>query len=528
MTGGAIGRRKGRRASRILIGAVVVAAAAGSLAHLAGSPAFSSADEAAHVDYAFQVWHGQLPRFEDGLLLPTTVGARPPVQWVAQHPPLFYLLLAPVVGPLADAHKPIAAVLASRGIALLIAVATVFAAAWAARHILPRRSSGIRFAALTVMVCSPWFLRLGGSAYNDILLVLVVTCLFGVTARVIRHGAARFDWLWLSLVLACGALTRLAFVPLAVVCLGGLAAAQLKRGWSDIKAWVRIIGIPSVSAVAASGWFYLRNLELTGSIAGSHVEWSAQHLQRVPRSLGEVLSFPSYWQSLLRQYASSPEIGDLANGLLFAIPAVCGFLLASAFVVRGRLGRVRQAVFADSLLLGLAGVCIFGVAAQQALYVGTGGGANPRYFVPLLLLFSIAIAITLTSVKPILGPWLLAGWLALHSVDMFLDLRAVLAREFAQQQADLYPTVAWTGFGVHVIALMVALASFVVWTRFERFAGAGLAFETDRIPTHDQAPASTGPSRLPPAAERNLAALGAVWTVPRCRVDPGLAGGGQP
>lgn len=453
----------GQRATRVFIGAVIVAAAAGSLAFAAGVPAFSSGDEAAHVDYAFQVWHGQLPVFENGLLLPTDVGVRPPVQWVAQHPPLFYMVIAPVVGPVADAHHPVAAAMAARLITMLMAVAAAFAAVWAAKQVMPRRCARARFVAPIVMVCSPWFLRLGGAVYNDIFLLLIFIGLLGLTAKMIRQGEGRLDFLWLSLVLACGALTRLSFVPLALACLGALAVAQLMRDRWDIGAWVRMIGIPLVSALGASGWFYLRNFELTGSVVGGHADWAMQNLSSVQRSFSDVLRFSAFWLSLLRQFAFSQEIGDRANGLLFVVPASCGFVLAAGFVVRGMLGRVRRAAFADVFLLGLVVVCIGGVLAQQVLYVRTGGGANGRYFAVLLPLFSFAIAVTLTTVKR-LGTWLLGAWLAIHGVDLFLDLRTVFARKFNEPSASVYPIAAWAGFGIHVTALVVALVAYVVWS----------------------------------------------------------------
>jgi len=52
-------------------------------------------DETAHLDYAYQVWHGRLPVFEHGLLFhPTSPALIPPVQWESQHPPLNYALVA--------------------------------------------------------------------------------------------------------------------------------------------------------------------------------------------------------------------------------------------------------------------------------------------------------------------------------------------------------------------------------------------------------------------------------------------------
>ncbi|MEP6776412.1 MAG: hypothetical protein ABJA50_12525 [Chloroflexota bacterium] len=474
-------RQGERRATRVFVAALIVAAAAGTLAFAAGVPAFSSGDEAAHVDYAFQVWQGHLPVFQNGLLMPLDVGIRPPVQWVAQHPPLFYLLVAPFVGPLIDAHHPVAAAMAARLFMVLIGVAVALAAVWAAKQVMPRSFSHARFVAPLVMICSPWFLRLGGAVYNDILLMLVFIGLLGVTARIIRKGERKLDFLWLSLLLAGGALTRISFIPLAVACLAALAVSQLMHDRRNIRAWGRIIGIPLTSALAAAGWFYIRNYELTGSFTGGHPDWAMQHLRRVDHSLGEVLGTSILWKSLLRQFAYSPRIGDFANVMLFVVPAACGFVLAATFVVREMIVRFRRTAFVDLLLLGLVTVCVMGVIAQQVLYVSAGGGANGRYFASLLLLFSLAIAVSLTAVKR-LAPWLLGAWLAIHAADLFLDLRRISGLKYRPPSAPTYPVVAWAGFGIHVTALVVALVAYLAWSR-QRTMGSGSRALVGRLQT---------------------------------------------
>jgi hypothetical protein len=245
--------------------------------------------------------------------------------------------------------------------------------------------------------------------------------------------------------------------------------------------------VPSAAAVAASGWFYRRNVELTGSVAGGNPDWAVEHLGRVQRSVADVLGSTAFWRPSLQQFAASPQLGEQANVLLFILPAAGGFMLAAVFVVRGIRARAQgtfpaddqrpppgssrsiraraqRAFPADLLLLGLVVVCVVGVFAQQALYSSTGGGAKGRYFAMLLLLFSLAIAVTMTWLRP-LGPWLLAGWLAIHAVDLVLDLRSVLAHEFPQPSAAVYPVATWAGFGIHLAALVVALASYAAWNR---------------------------------------------------------------
>lgn len=119
-----------RRAGRWGVLAAVLGLALAAAAFAAVSPLNGSADEPAHVDYAYQLWHGDFPVFEDGLVLVPEGQPSPPVQFVGQHPPLYYLLLAPVVGPLVDAGHPQAAVLSARGVSLLIAIACLLALAW--------------------------------------------------------------------------------------------------------------------------------------------------------------------------------------------------------------------------------------------------------------------------------------------------------------------------------------------------------------------------------------------------------------
>jgi hypothetical protein len=80
------------------------------------------------------------------------------------------------------------------------------------------------------------------------------------------------------------------------------------------------------------------------------------------------------------------------------------------------------------------------------------------------LLFSLAIAVSVTWLKP-LGPWLLAGWLAILAVDLFLNLRSVLAPEFPEPSAALYPVAGWAGFGEYLAALVVSLRFCSVWSR---------------------------------------------------------------
>jgi hypothetical protein len=81
----------------LLIGLLAAALAAffTCCAVAAVNPPLSTADETSHLDYAVQVWNGHLPVFEQGAVFkPPPTGVVSRVQLEAQHPPLFYALVA--------------------------------------------------------------------------------------------------------------------------------------------------------------------------------------------------------------------------------------------------------------------------------------------------------------------------------------------------------------------------------------------------------------------------------------------------
>lgn len=427
-----------------------LAAAAGSATWIAAAPPYSSADEAAHVDYAYQLWHGSLPDFDEGLRLQLDAGARPPVQWTAQHPPLTYAVLAPVVGPLVDEGRPVAAALAGRAVMAAFAVLATVASGWAARQLRGRRDA-VAAAVPLVVAGNVWVLRLGAAVYNDILLVLLVTLLLGLTARWVRGPDPR-GWLlgaWLVLPAAC-ALTRLSGVPLAGLCVAVAGVAVALRSPRSLRSWLRAVGAPVAVAVLSSAWFYMRNLEQTGSLTGGRPEWAAEHLGRETATVGEVLASGSFWMLSFRQFGNAPGLANVANLVLFAAPAIVGTLAGVVALRRSRRGDGWRCVW---LLGGLLVVAVLGVVLQQVIYQTTGGGANGRYLSVLVLPFALAVATGLAGRRR--TAWLLVPWAVVSSADLALDLRAVANRYVDSGLAGLPPAWGWAAWAAHAVALVM-------------------------------------------------------------------------
>lgn len=409
---------------------------------LADAP-YATGDEPPHVDYAYQVWHGGLPVFEDGLELRPDGAWLAPVQWTAQHPPLYYLIVAPLVGPLADAGHPVAAVYAARGVNVLLSGVFVLAAWWSARR-LTRPGSALPPLVAFLAGAMPAVAHVGGSAYNDLLAATGVTVLFGLAATAVRRGLDARLIAVLSLVAATCALTRLSAALIAAVVAGVALAAGAVRAAQGRGRWAHVgaLALAGPGAVlATSGWFYLRNLELTGTITGSHFDWALANQNRQERPVWAVLADPATWTRL-------PDLFWWAGRLPPNTPLTVTTLVVTAVLLvwtplvialvaavrRHRASRPEPGVEpveastgpqpVDRLLLrALPVVAVVVSVTVQVTYAASSGGVYPRYLLVVSLPLCLAVAAGLT-VRPRL---LVPAWTALTLLDLAVWLAVELA-----------------------------------------------------------------------------------------------------
>ncbi|HJQ43012.1 MAG TPA: hypothetical protein VJ831_08005, partial [Jatrophihabitantaceae bacterium] len=410
--------RLARRSAELVRG-IDIGVAGVALAMFCAAAAFAlvsaplgTPDEVAHIDYAIQVWHGHLPVFEQGVSWHPPVN-RPPVQWEAQHPPLYYLILAPFVGPLAS-HWLVTTIVA-RLISAVIAAGAVLAIAWAASLVAQRRRKAWAIAASAVVAPVAIFVRVGGSAYNDNLTVLLTALGLGIGFLCIRRGATRQRVGAAAVVCALGMLARAEFGATLVLVSAALGAAVLLaddapgRRLSLLPRAALVAAIPVVAAFVASGWFYIRNKRITGSFTGGHPDWAQEHLRGFRRkSLDEVLHNTRFWKSqyeLLREY----RIGDsTAEHLL-----ITGATVLTVVAVLASMPRWRRLVDARQLvIIGLLAGLAFLTLASEILYVRGGGGLNARYVLPAMLPVGCFLAAGIVALPRLLRALALAGYLA--------------------------------------------------------------------------------------------------------------------
>lgn len=446
-------RRPAPAAGRIFYVVLFLLGIGGTAAFAAATPVYSTADETAHVDYAYQVWQGALPVFEHGVGFALEVGSVPPVQWASQHPPLFYALTAPVVGPFLDAGHPVMAGLAARAFMVALSGITIVASSWMASVVVPQLRH-LRLVVPVVLACSVWFTRLGGAVYNDMLTILCSVLMVGTTVNMMRKG---FTWrrtAALAVVAAASSLARLSMVPVVLAAVSVLVVALLIRGGTRRLDWLWAALVPAGAVVATSGWFYARNVALTGSITGGHPEWSQEHLGRVTRSFGEVLTDPNFWRIMANQFAYSSQLISWGRVLLFLVPLAAGIVVAVWFILTRVSGGRARAI--ESLVLVLLVGTIAGVSVMQVMYATGGGAINGRYLAAVLPHLCLLVAVGLgwwgRAVIPVLS-----AWIAFRFVDLFLDLSATLERYASGTNTGVYPAVVWIGFGVLALGVCGAL-----------------------------------------------------------------------
>lgn len=463
----------------VVTSGIVIMVLAATTARSLLTPLFSSGDEMAHFDYAVQVWHGDLPVYEDGLQVELPWGVRPPVQWTSQHPPLFYMLLAPVVGPLHDSGSPYLASMSGRMVNTVIAAVLCAAVMWAVRPFCGGRRWLPWIAGLTA-ASSPWVMGVGSAIYNDNMAALEITVVLGAALRLItlpREGTGVFAtrsgmWWVLGIAAVAAASTRFALVPIVAVVFGTLVLrGLLAPGPLPRRSWLLRPVLIGIAMIAATGWFYLRSVRLTGTVAGGHPDWAKANTGRTsPPAPLEVAADPVYWSKLLGIFSPGNTPDGLTLWALLAAPALLGAVLATALGAASRRGRSAphgsRTPGAAERPVVLAGVAMLAAVSglqitMQFVYVSAAAGnLFPRYSLPILSVTCLLIAWGLGGLRRAAPLLVLArSATAWWQIVVFLLGRP---RTAAWGQAELRPDLALPLVGFAVAAAVVTVAAVLI------------------------------------------------------------------
>ncbi|HKA84501.1 MAG TPA: hypothetical protein VKD21_11590, partial [Acidimicrobiales bacterium] len=243
-----------------------------ALVPLLAAPPFLELDETGHVAYGVAVSEGRLPSITE----PADTGM-PTQRDIAQRhgaqPPLYYVLIAPIVGAGSGSDAWAASVRGARAVSLLSSVVTVVATAAIAGLLVRRRRAETMVLAAGLTTSLALFVGISAFVRNDSLsLAGAAVALVGAFAALQRGPAPR----WVALACLGSAWTMASrFNGVILVGLVALALASSGYLWSAGSALARagraaLLGaLPVASVIATSGWFYWRNYRLYGDITSS-------------------------------------------------------------------------------------------------------------------------------------------------------------------------------------------------------------------------------------------------------------------
>jgi hypothetical protein len=438
-----IARLAASNSTRIGVAGAVIVFVGIALLFAFEQPPFVAPDETAHVGYAHEIARFDLPEVTEFPDVPDSAvqwqaerdsgrDDRYRAVWVANHPPLNYMLTAPLIWLSNALDRP------DGGLMFMRLANTAFAAIGVVlTYFLGRDLSGgvrrIGVAAAAIAALVPQGHTLFSEAMNDGIGFAATTAVVCVAVRCIgtsegRYGRGDLVLLGAGAVACAGA--RSATLVVAVVVVIWVAVTRMVTSPGSVGrrlvAAAQVVAIGLLPAALLFGWHYVRNERLYGDFAGS--EFLLDRFGRMPRgSLIEILSWGHLWVDLYHMLLSPSP--------LFAVAAPPGvnpaFVLAAiglvVVAITGRTGDVikrgvRGVVTRPALALCV--VVVFLVIVTVAQHVSGGGSRYARYLLPALGVAAVLFAVGLDRLWPRVLPAVavvLLGWWALRNVPSGVD-----------------------------------------------------------------------------------------------------------
>jgi hypothetical protein len=345
-------------------------------------PWIGAADSRFHMRYMLAVWHGTLPADHS---------------IVSAHPPFYYALFAPIVGPLLEEEHFTIAVVIVRAANIVFGAICLLVLAWAGWNLSSTRKAAFAIAVPGLAGLITPYIRVVGDTYNDGLATLFATSALAIAIVMIKRGVTRGSAITLAVVSVLGMSTRATFVVTFGLALIALIAAVLLHGsgtrFARFKEGAASAIAIGLIVVAAIGWFYVFNMQRSGSWFRSHP--AAPFAARDYASLTDNLTNPDFYLvTIARLLGFRDWVGMFPfNGTIsIAISAICGIGLVFWLLTRRRWKSILSKR-TDLLIAILLILQMLGLYAMQLQHATGWGNINLRYFLPGLLVFGVVMAI---------------------------------------------------------------------------------------------------------------------------------------
>ena len=443
-----------RASIAVIVGlvAIVVAFIGIGALHALQQPPFFPTDETAHVGYAQEIASFRLPQIRELPEVPVDAwqwqaersmanDIRYRGVWVANHPPLHYVAVAPLVW----ASRAVGAqdgglILMRFANVAFAAVGVVFTFLLASE--ITRRNHRLALLAAALAALVPQGHAVFSQGLNDGLGFAAATAVVWAGARCLRRidALTRRDLVLLAVAAAVAFGSRAATMLLAIAVVGVVALRRFSRpaptARDQLRRALRVAVIGLGPAVVLFGWFYARNVVLYGDVGAS--QYLLEMFRRQRRgSVVDMLVRWSMWSDVyegLMSPTTRRRIVPPGSVVLTLIAAVgVGIVLVTGRITRND----RVATDGDDassrrhdeastmrwqIALGLVAVLLIAVTIAQ--HASGGGNAHARYTMPAIGVAAVLVVIGMERIwsrwAP-LGLVLIAGWWVLLNLPVDID-----------------------------------------------------------------------------------------------------------
>ena len=419
-------------------------------------PALFKADERAHVAYAVALSQGTLPTIDTDIpddpvrypqLSESLFGADEAHRdiWVANHPPLFYVMTLPLVW-LGDAvGSPGLMLLGMRLLNALGFALTTVMVGLLARELVPRRPAVPVIASAMCLGCGAMTF-VGGGIYNDGWSSAAAFLTLYLGFRMIRQGVTRERVIAAAAVGVAAAGFRSTGL-VAVLFLGACVLAAMWLREPTLRIFLRgtfwrAVGIAAcigMAPVIVFGWFYVRNIQIYGDATASSSlfekfgrEPNGTTLFQLvnPEFYGHLLgslwidgNVPNTWSQAAVVVLTLTVAGLVLDATAKANPRRKGILQRINLAPQGAIEQ-RQDLAIWALM---GGYCLL-ILVNVAGFIAGGGWVHARYAVPFLPFLAAGAGIAALRLGRILP---LRGATGSTGLDEARDLRIGLGVSLA-------------------------------------------------------------------------------------------------
>lgn len=432
--------------------AIVVAFIGIGALHALQQPPFWPTDETAHVGYAQEIASLRLPQIREFPEVPVEArqwqaersmanDIRYRGVWVANHPPLHYAAVAPLIW-IGDATGA-----ADAGLILMRFANVAFAAlgvvfTFLLASELTRRNHRLALLAAALAALVPQGHAVFSQGLNDGLGFAAGTAVVWAGARCLRRidALSRRDLALLAGTVSVAFGSRAATMLLAVAVVGVVALRRFTRPAPSPAeqgrraARVALIGLGP--AIVVFGWFYARNIVLYGDIGASQYLLDMFRRERRGSVFDQVVRW-SMWSNVYEGLMSPTTRRRVVPPGSAVITLIAAVGVAIVFAA-GRIGpsaepSIRDASLSDGRVdeartlrwqLSLGLVIVGLIALTIAQHASGGGNAHARYAMPAIGVAAVLLVIGMERIWSRFAPLALvaiAGWWALLNLPVDID-----------------------------------------------------------------------------------------------------------